>query len=174
LSYDVLFVSDLSMPGGLSSSFITMVRAANSAGLRCACFHWPQLDHAGEDVNGEIRQLLHEGLADSVVSGENVACQLVIVSNPSILKQLPDRLIEVATCSCVIVFDRLLRSEGKADFDVERMMENARTAFGVEPTLAPCSPAMRQILNSESDGDLSSVGWTPLIDLAAFCRKAAG
>lgn len=158
LTYDVLFVADLSVPGGISSTLITMVRATKSAGLRCACFHWPQLDHVGEDVDDQIRRLLHEGLAESVVSGENVACELVIVSNPSILKQRPDRLVEVATRNCVIVFDRLSRTgEGTADFDLERMIDIARTAFGVEPTLAPSSLAMRRILQSESDADLSPV-----------------
>ena len=175
LTYDILFVSDLSMPGGASTSVANMVRAAKSLGLRCACFHWPRLDHVGNDVDLKIRSLLHEGAAESVVSGENVACQLAIVSHPPILNQLPDRLVEVETDSCVIVFDQPPTDRtqgGKADFDIERIVDNARTAFRVAPTLAPNSPVMRRIIQSESDADLSPIDWTPLVDMIEFRRKA--
>ena len=175
LNYDILFVSDLSMPGGVSAEVANMIRAANSQGLRCACFHWPRFDHVGNDVDLKIRHLLHAGAAQSVVSGESVACQLVIVSHPPILNQLPDRVVEVAADSCVIVLDQPpnnCKQGGTADFAIERIARNARTAFRVAPTLAPNSPVMRRILQSRSDPDLSQIDWTPLVDMSEFRRKA--
>ena len=176
LIYDILFVSDMSIPGGVSTNVINMVRAAKSLDLRCACFHWPRLDHVGTDVDLKIRSLLHEGVAESVVSGESVACQLVIVSHPPILEQLPDRLAEVETDHCIIVFDQLLANRtqgGKVDIDIRRIIDNARTAFRVLPTLAPASPVMRRIIQSKSDAALSPMDWTPLVDLSEFRRNAS-
>ena len=70
--YDILFVSDYTFPGGTTSSNVNMLQAASRLGLRCGCFHWPRMLYAGSTMNLKIRQLLHEGIAESVVAPEAV------------------------------------------------------------------------------------------------------
>jgi hypothetical protein len=128
LFYDVVFVSDFSL-GALSRN-ASMLRMAHALGLRCACFHWPRLESAGLDVDPKIRKLLHEGIADNVVAGENLVCGLVVVCDGRILDHLPDLLPEIQTKRCYIVDER-------GSSDVEARVINAVSAFGAGPQWLP-------------------------------------
>lgn len=173
LNYDVLLVSDFSMPGGTTADNVNMLQAAADMDFRCACWHWPRLGNAGSSNNPKIRRLLHEGVAESVVPGERVRCPLVIVHHPPILNAIPDRLLAVETDHCVIVVNQTPMTRtvgGQVAFQVEQVIGNARKVFGVEPALAPISPVVRRVLQEVRDVRLTPVDWTPLINIAAFRR----
>jgi len=174
LDYDILLVSDFVLRGGTTADNINMLQAAADIGLRCACWHWPRLEHAGNAINPKIRRLLHEGVGESVVSGERVRCPLVIVHHPPLLNAIPDRLVTVETDHCVIVVNQtpMTRTEdGRVAFQVMQVIDNARKVFGVEPVLAPISPVVRRVLQESRDARLTSRDWTPLIDIAQFHRE---
>ncbi len=177
ISYDILLVSDFSLPGGTTADNVNMLMAFDRLKLRCACFHWPRLDSAGCDVNEKIRRLLHEGIADSVVSAEEVECRLVIVNHPPILSELPDMRPVVRTEACVIAINQpaVTHTEGgRAVYELANIIENARTAFGVAPTLAPISPVVRRILGPTADGTtIADLDWTPIVDTEQFRRSAS-
>jgi hypothetical protein len=168
LEYDILFVSDFTLPGGTTSSNVNMLRAAKALGLKCACFHWPTLLTAGKDINPKIRGLLHEGIADSVVVFESVACKLVIVNYPPLLNHFPDMRLEVQTDACVLIVNQAPNSryeEASVIYRVDVVLENARAAFGVDPQLAPISPIIRRILRETTNYEnFTALDWTPLTD----------
>jgi len=174
LEYDVLLVSDFSLPGGTTSSNVNLLRAAKALGLRCACYHWPRIDQAGMDLNPKIRQLLHEGIAESVVAGEEVECDLVMVNHPPLLNQFPDRRLQVTTKACVVIVNQapMSRSEGGREmYELDKILENACSAFGVAPMLAPLSPLIRRILQTTAqNASTTELDWTPLIDTAQYRR----
>jgi hypothetical protein len=177
LDYDILLVSDFVLTGGTTADNINMLRAAADIGLRCACWHWPRLEHAGNALNPKIRRLLHEGTAESVVSGERVRCPLVIVHHPPILNAIPDRPPTVATDHCVIVVNQTPMTRtvgGRAVFQVEQVIDSARAVFGVEPVLAPISPVVRRVVQESYDAPLAPIDWTPLIDIAQSRRPRSG
>jgi hypothetical protein len=158
LDYDIILVSDFTLRGGTTADNINMLQAAADIGLRCACWHWPRLEHAGNAINPKIRRLLHEGVGESVVSGERVRCPLVIVHHPPLLNEIPDRLVTVETDHCVIVVNQtpVTRTEGgRVVFHVEQVIDNARKVFGVEPMLAPISPVVRRVLQETHDARLT-------------------
>ena len=173
---DILFVSDYSLPGGTTSSNASMLQAATTLGLGSACFHWPRLEFAGTDINPKIWKILHEGGADCVVSGETVACKLVIVNHPPILNQLPDIRPEVCTEACVVIVDQLPVTplDGQTLYNLEKILENAYLMFGVAPALAPLSPLIRRILRTETSSEkVTPLDWMPLIDPAAYPARAS-
>ena len=97
-------------------------------------------------------------LLASVVAGETVTARLVIVSDPVILQHLPDRLPTMRADRCVVLVD-----DAQKVFEVERALENAYTAFGVSPILAPTSANARSMLLAGGfHHDLTAVDWTPL------------
>lgn len=168
LTFDVLFVSDFAHHGDATNT--SMLRAARALGLRCGCFHWPRLLNAGAAIASGIRQLLHEGVADSVVAGETVASRLVVVSDPIVLEHMPDKLPIVRAENCVILATEALiqLSKGRPrSRAAERIINNAHAAFAVKPLLAPNSADIRRTLVSAGDQqELTTLDWTPLLDIA--------
>ena len=173
LSYDILLVSDLSMAGDTGAENVSMLRAAQAIGLRAACFHWPRLDHADMETNPNIRQLLHDGVADTVVAGERVHCSLVIVTHLPILNQRPDRLLEVRADACVMVVDQTPVASGTSD--IASAIDAAQSVFGVAPMLAPISPLLRGLLLQGQPGTrLTPMDWTPLLRAAESAADLRG
>jgi glycosyltransferase involved in cell wall biosynthesis len=138
---DVLLVSDFSLDQNGPSFNVNILRLANDFGLNCGCLHWPRLLNAGARVNRDIRQLLHDRIAKSVVAGEKVTARVVIVSDPLLLSHVPDRLPSIKTDSCVV-----LVNDAQHAYEMERAFDNAVIAFGVSPALAPTSTIARGIL----------------------------
>ena len=154
----LLLVSDLSLSETVTSFALSILRLANRRGFDCGCFHWPRLLSAGSRVNSIIRQLLHDQIAKSVVAGEAVTARLVVVSDPILLRHLPDRLPIVRTDRCVVLVD-----DGHSAQEVERAFDNAYTAFGVSPVLAPTSSSARKTLLARGDQyELTAFDWTQL------------
>jgi glycosyltransferase involved in cell wall biosynthesis len=177
LRFDILLVSDFALPGGTTADNMNMLEAIKGLGIKCGVFHWPRLDTAGQDINPKIRKLLHEGIAQSVVAGERVLCDLVIVNHPPLLNQLLDTPIEVETKACVIVVNQAPRTHsegGRVMYEIPQILANARTAFGAQPVLAPVSPLLRRILGDGADQTTAhqlaktDLDWTPLLDVARW------
>jgi len=118
LEYHVLFVSDFSGLAGNSADDVNLICAAHEFGLRSACFHWPRLEFAGRDVALEIRKLLHYGLAESVVAGEDVSCRLAVISDPAILDHVPDILPKFEAMAALVIAsaDAALTSDRQRHF----------------------------------------------------------
>jgi glycosyltransferase involved in cell wall biosynthesis len=142
---DMLLVSDFSFEQNGTLFNVNILRLASDLGLDCGCFHWPRLLNAGAKVNRNIRQLLHDQLAKSVVAGENVTARLVIVSDSLLLWHVPDSLPIIKTDTCVI-----LVSDGQPAYEMEQAIDNAILAFGVNPVQAQASTIAHRILESRS------------------------
>lgn len=166
LIFDILFVSDYSHRGNITSRGVNMLGAAHALGLHCGCFHWPRLLNAGTDITFDVRQLLHEGIAETVVAGETVACSLVIINDALLLRHVPDRLPVVRTENCVILATETLLSKGTpSSHSMGLILNSAHSAFGVKPLLAPNSADMRRaLLAAGYCQDLTALDWTSLPD----------
>ena len=126
---------------------------------------------AGLDVNIKIRQLIHEGLVDSVVVGEAVDAKVVVVTHPAVLSSMPDTPLEVLSNRCIIVVNQAPRARflnghtlcGRTVYEVDTVIKNARSAFGMDPILAPISPVIRRVLMGATDyRDFTKLDWMPL------------
>ena len=175
LAYDILFVSDYTFPGGTTSSNINMMSAASRLGLRCGAFHWPRMLYAGSAMNLKMRQALHEGIVEAVVAPEAVNATLVIVYQPMLLNDLPEKLPAVQADYCVLGINQtpMSRSSGGRDlYDLDHAIENLHRAFGLEPFIAPVSPVVRKVLQANSAyPHYTQEDWPGLIDSAAWRRS---
>ena len=88
--------------------------------------------------NFQLEELLHEGIADNVVAGESLACELIVVSDGEILDHLPDALPEVRSEACRVIEERDATV-------VEARAINAKSAFGVVPQWVPGAQVERML-----------------------------
>ncbi|WP_414471765.1 glycosyltransferase [Microvirga sp. M2] len=172
--YDILFVSDLSLPGGTTSSNINMWQAAAESGLKQAVLHWPRADHVHLPSQSKLRKLIHEQLIDVIVPGEKVKCDLVVVNHPNLLMTLPNILPQVECGACVVIFNQApvtRHDSGRVAYDTQQVLDNAQRAFGVRPQAAPLSPLIRRILGSSQLAiEFTPIDWTPLINCSQWRR----
>ena len=143
LEYDILFVSDFSLPDRAN---MTMITAAHRLGFRSACFHWPHLESVGRDVDTKVRHLMHERFTDCVVGGERIVCKLVIANRPSVLINRPDILLEVQTKHCVLMLDQAPLCKRNTT-DIDKLVNNAMAVFGVMPHRATKGRLLSTILD---------------------------
>ncbi|KFG70226.1 glycosyltransferase [Microvirga sp. BSC39] len=174
LRYDILFVSDLTLPGGTTSSNMNMWQAAAEGGLKQAVWHWPRSENVSHPTQPRLRKLIHEGLIDVVVPGERIACDLVIVNHPNLLMTQPAALPQIECGACVVIFNQspmTRRIGGRSAYDPHQALQNAERVFGVKPQAAPLSPLLRRILeDTDADIDLTPTNWTPLINYTQWRR----
>jgi hypothetical protein len=154
-----------------------MLLAASRLGLRCGCFHWPRMLYAGSAMNPKIRHVLHEGIAESVVAPEAVTSKLVIVYQPMLLNDLPDRLPDVRAEHCVLGINQTpsTRSIGGRDlYRLDDALENLERAFGLKPFIAPVSAVVRKVLQASSDyRHYTDLDWGGLIDTRTWRRSGS-
>ena len=89
LRYDVLYVSDFSQPGEKAVFNAYTMEAGHRLGLTQAWFHWPSVDAVSRTVDAQVRKRAHMRMADCIVAGEKVDCNVVVVSHPAILNHAP-------------------------------------------------------------------------------------
>ncbi len=129
LQYDVLFVSDLSGLAARIEDHVGLICAVRNLGLRCAVFHWPRLEFAGRDIALEVRKLLHDGVMENIVAGEDVSCRLAVVNDAAILDHLPDTMPKIkAGAAMVVATDKAALTSGRK--------KNAASVFAVAPRQA--------------------------------------
>jgi hypothetical protein len=174
--FDIVLQSDFALPGGTRSCNENMLLAAQRAQLRIGCVHSPRVENAGKDIDVRLRRLIHNGVAQSLVPGEEFSCDLLIFHHPPILENIPDRLPRAHARNCVLVYNQLpvTRAKGgRVVYDPETVAMRATRISGVEPLIAPISPLVRGML-SEQAGRATLHDWIPLlIDHADWRRTTA-
>lgn len=166
--YDVLFVSDFTLSETALESDLSARLAGHRLGLSQACLFWPRLDNIGKNHNVLGRAQIHDGVVATVVAEENIECDLV-VTDPMVLQNLPDKPPSVRAKSCVIVC-----AEAPSKSEIKRAIDNARIVFGAEPVVAPMFAPVRRALEKSGQGEwLTATDWSPFVDLAAEPRERA-
>ena len=165
--FDVVFVSDFTLPETEPLSDLAARLAGHELGVSQACLFWPRLENIGKDHNALGRGQIHEGIVATVVAEEAVECDLV-VTDPLILQNLPDKPPAVRAKSCVII----CAEAPQAGADLKRAVDNARAVFGAEPKIAPMFATVRHAIEEAGERErLTATDWMPLVDLSAEMRQ---
>ena len=173
LRYDVLHVSDFSQSGGNAVLNAYMLEAGYRIGLKQAWFQWPSIETVSRYVDPQVRKRAHAGMADCIVAGENVDCDVAIVSHPAILCHVPDLLPTMRAKACVLVADQPPFEENKG-YDFDQAVRTAREIFHAEPIVAPVLPSVRRNIRERAKGvRLTKGNWLPTLDTAAWKRDAS-
>jgi glycosyltransferase involved in cell wall biosynthesis len=154
--YDILWVGDFSRGEGLGN-VLALPEGSAALDARSACFHWPRIAAAAAPIETRMRRVLHEGIADAVVAGERVRCKLAVVTDASILQDLPDFLPGIEAGNVVVLVGGVPETGGLA-----KAMTNAKQAFGKTPIFAPTSEAAREALGTAVPPEqLAAADWPP-------------
>ena len=138
-SYDILFVSDFAQSGDVALRNVALLRDTKQLGLDIACFHWPTLDTTDRSIDDSVRQLLHDGMAQSVVAGERLTCRAVLVSDVRLLEHVPDILPKVHADKVVVMVDPRSTTQGSSfQSRIDGFVQNAQALFDARSALIWC------------------------------------
>jgi len=174
--FDVILISNLSLPGGTTASNVQEIRAQKMAGMKTGLIHHPVYDWGASrppnpkilnEVDGESVRLLS--------LGETVSCDLLIVRLPKAVETLLDDLPTITPKNVVVLAnqtpDRYYRSGGVREraYDIQKVTTELRNHFGMDPLWYPIGPRVRHALidwhSRELDlSRLSDTDWVNIID----------
>lgn len=172
---DVLFIADVRFEGGASTALAAEIGASARAGLATGllALKGPLLGQP-LPVHPDLRVLVDNGVIQRIDPDMKVEADLVVMHHPTIMSNRFTRRTDIRAHRLVMVLhhpmvDRL----GKLQYDLERIVRNCHSAFGVTVWLAPVSVVVRNALPSRlpAGAELLSEDWTNLIDLGHWPRR---
>lgn len=178
MKLNILFIADVRFEGGTSTALAVEIQAAARAGLKTSLLavKGPLLSHP-YPMHPDLRALLDGGATERIDPETKVEADLVLLHHPTIMSNRVTRRISIRAKHLVVVLhhpmvDRL----GKLQYDLARIINNCRWAFGVNVLLAPVSAIVRDALPRRlpTGAELLPEDWTNLIDLGDWPRRADG
>ena len=171
LTYDIVIVGDLRLPGATGRAIAEEVRALAKGGYRAALLHMqsPLLERP-KLINPLIRVRIDGGLADLVDPEVPIAARLVLAHHPGLFLHLPARVPQIqADCKLLIVNHPLLDAEGNSYFRADRTVCNVQEALGEGVKAAPAGPQIRtQFEQAPWPLELFAHDWPPILEQEAF------
>ncbi|MEO5615501.1 MAG: glycosyltransferase [Cypionkella sp.] len=170
--FDLIFVADPRFEGGSSTALALELVEAARMGLICALLivrgsiiRHPLPSHP------DIRAALENGLVQRLDPEESATARAVLVHHPGILTHaLRPRPKILASRTVLVLHHPLHDAEGKQQYDLVRVVEHGRMAFGTNITLAPVSGVVRLGLppSLPPGSALTERDWENLIDLSRW------
>ena len=180
--FDVVLMSDFRFPGGTSSSNAEEIKAQKNYGLRSGLVQMNiyELNPFGQK-NPKITDLVDGDRVESIVYGEKISCDLLIVRHPWVLEDLHDNVVDIeAGIIRVIVNQPPLRSyNAKHDrvYNIGRCAKHLEKYFGERGIWHPIGPLIRKALLDHHAAEckeisLSDDDWVNIIDVDDWMRRA--
>lgn len=180
--FDVILISNLSLPGGTTASNVQEIRAQKRAGMKTGLIHHPVYDWgASRPPNPKILNEVDGEAVRFLSLGEIVSCDLLIVRLPKAVETLLDDLPSITPKNIIVLAnqtpDRYYRSDGVRHpaYDVQKVTTELRNHFGIDPLWYPIGPRVRHALidwhSRELDLSLlSDTDWVNIIDASEWRR----
>ena len=179
--YDVIIGSDFRLFGGTTRSSVEEVVAQKSMGLRTGLLPMYRYDFRGRgrDMIPEMRDQLAFDRCETVVFGEDVSCDLLLLRYPPILQHRQRYVPKIAAKSVKVIVNQPPMSdygaEGVVRYDIETCDRNAMEYFGRPPVWHPIGPLVRDALHEHhgeqiSEVTLSDQDWYNIIDVEEWAR----
>ncbi len=159
LTYDVVLISDLRLPGPTGRAIAAEIRAQAGAGYRTALLHVrsPLLGRP-HPINPLIRQTIDEGLADWLDPDAAGTARLAVAHHPGVFAEPPARVPRlVAEQKLLVVNHPLFDPLGRPYFDRPSHLLSLEDLLGGGVHLAPAGAQIR--------AELAAAGWPlPLLE----------
>lgn len=181
--FDVVLLSNFSLPGGTTASNVQEIRAQKQAGLRTALIHHPVYDWgATRPPNPKILSEVDGESVRFLSLGESVSCDVLIIRLPKAIETLLDELPALDPGHVIVLAnqtpDRYYRSDGVREraYDLQKCTDGLRRRFGVDPVWYPIGPRVRRAFLDwhahEFDLSLlSDADWVNVIDPTEWRRQ---
>lgn len=170
--FDLIFVADVRFEGGSSTALALELAGAAQMGLVCGLLmvRGPIIRHP-LPTHPELRAALEAGLVQRLDPEEEARARAVLIHHPGILTHAFRPCPRIAAEKTVVVLHHPVRdAAGRPQYDLARVVEHARMAFGTEVLLAPVSPVVRRGLPPAlpAGARLMAAGWDNLLDLSLW------
>jgi hypothetical protein len=165
--FDVILVSDFRLPGGATASNVEEIKAQKRMGLRTGLIQMSHYDLDPErTIEQKVRELLDGDRVQTIVYGEKVSCDTLILKHPSILQEWQRFIPDVQAASVHIIVDqtpkqlygdRVSSGEGELGYSIGRCEEHLRKYFGKAGVWHPISPLVREALYQHHAEELTEI-----------------
>jgi glycosyltransferase involved in cell wall biosynthesis len=180
--FDVIIVSDFRLHGGSTLSNLEEIKAHKKAGLKTGLVQMYRYDfNANYDrvMLDAVREMVDGDLVQSVVYGENVSCDLLIVRYPPVL-QYKQRFIPAITAKNIkVIINQPPMSDytenGVVRYNLAQCAEHIRQYWGQDAVWYPIGPLVRDALFEHHTDELPNITlaeeyWSNIIDIAGWYR----
>jgi glycosyltransferase involved in cell wall biosynthesis len=178
--FDVVMLSDLSLPGGTTASNIQEIAALARAGMTVGLAHnrLPRRKRI-TDVNPKFEAVVDGSQVRHLSAREPVTCDLLVIRHPGSAEVLRADLPRIEAGNVAVVVNqtpRLAYDVASAQhYDLEKIAETLAARFGEPITWHPIGPRVRQALVAHHAGELdpgriAPTDWVNVIDLGAWRR----
>lgn len=174
--FDVVYVADVRFEGGTSTALAVEIVAAARAGLRTGLLAIKgSLLGLPFPMHPDLRRLIDEGLTERLDPDMPVHALMVQIHHPTIIERRPHCRIHTTCDRLVVVLHHpMVDAAGRRQYDLDKVVRNAREAFGSDVVLAPVSPVVRWSLPASLPPrtSLFDEDWPNLIEADAWPVRA--
>ena len=163
--YDIVMLSDLTLPGGTTTSNLSEITANRRVGLKTALVHNHGRPSRQTRYNTKYFSLLDESTRLLSI-GERVTCDVMLVKFPPSGSRLPDVFPSVDVRREVLVIaNQTPRLSYVSDlqqvYDIDQVDNEIARKFGRRPLWTPVSPSVRSVFESHHHEALRRIRWSP-------------
>lgn len=164
--FDVVIASDFRLAGGSTLSSIEEIKAQSKAGIRTGIIQLNRYDFdPGRRMNPKVRDLTELDNVESIVFGEEINCDLLIIRYPPVLQEKQVFIPNVRAADIRLIVNQPPMSDYGPDsvlrYDIPRCSDNLREYFGKDAVWHPIGPAIRDALHQHHENDLSAIILSP-------------
>lgn len=151
--YDVVFIGDWRDHGGPQVSMIEEIHALKKHGVRIAISHMEAFRFMTKErrpLSPQIRALIHQGVVEEVIAGDDARVGLAILRYPPILQFTPAQPMGWQVGQLMLVANQAPCELDGSDlrYHVADCMRHAKELFGVEGRWAPQGPQVRRAIET--------------------------
>lgn len=173
--FDVVIASEFRMRGGSVISNIEEIKAHARLGIRTGIVQLARFDqNPNNTILPVVREVLDRGLAELLVYGESISCDLMIVRYPPCMQEQQAFVPNVTAKEIRVIVNQPPMSDYGADgvfrYSIPEVQKNIAASFGRNITWHPIGPLVRDALTrrhkEDLDGiNLSPVDWVNIVDI---------
>jgi glycosyltransferase involved in cell wall biosynthesis len=180
--FDVVIASEFRMTGGSTLSNAEEITAMANAGMRVGLVQLSRYDLPPNNrMKRVIAAQLKKNSVETIVYGEKIRCDLLIVRYPPILQDKQRFIPEIQAKNIRVIINQPPMSHygqnAAVRYDLRRATENLQRYFGKDGIWHPIGPAIREILVTQHADDLPGIklspdDWVNILDVPAWAREA--
>ncbi|MBO9440127.1 glycosyltransferase [Sulfitobacter sp. R18_2] len=166
--FDVVLVSDLSLPGGTRRCNLAYLRNLREMGARVSMFHLPRLTSGKlRPIDDEYRSLAQKMKIRILTHEDEVKTILTLLHYPPAFQEMPDMLPRIHTKHVRCVVNQLgqaLYSGGEIVYSSGQVATNIQEWLGIMPIWVPISNLTRTIMHQSGFDNIQEQSWLPPLD----------
>jgi glycosyltransferase involved in cell wall biosynthesis len=174
--YDLIIVSDFTLPGGSMRSSLNYAMAARRMGKRVALAHWKKYAFdPGRRIDPLVFIVCRTHKIDMLCSADEAEADYVLVGLASILSHIPDILPQICANRVLVLVNQFASTfaTGKAvQYDPTIARRNAQAVFGQEGLWIPISGWVQELMRKDRRYPQPwHASWHPLLDSMEWTGK---